>query len=93
MTAGSPEMGVVTDDWDEDMKRPTLGMRVSDMTWWLAVGTATAATLMVVISIGLASFIDRINPAAVEALAIAMLVALCLASVYVAARSLSGRSR
>jgi hypothetical protein len=68
------------------------GMRIGDGKWWMAVGIATAATLVVVISIGLASFIDRINPAAIEALAIAMLVTLCLASVYVAARFLSRRS-
>lgn len=82
-----------TIDWDENMNRPKPGMRIGDATWWTAVGITTAGTLVVVISIGLASFIDRINPAVVEALAIAMLVALCLASVYVAARFLSGRSQ
>lgn len=67
-------------------------MRIGDPRWWMAVSVTTVGILIIVIGIGFATFIGTINPAAVEVLAIAMLVTLGLVSVYVAARSLSRRS-
>ena len=66
------------------------GPPAGDATWWMAA-VATTGTLIIVIGIGLASFIGTISPVAVEILAIGMLLALGLVSLYVVTRSLSNR--
>lgn len=73
------------------MTTPKLEAHVGDATWWKAVALATVTIMLIVICIGLSSFISMVNPVAVEALALMMLIALGVVSVYVTARGLRGR--
>ena len=74
---------------DDAVRTPKGGVRSIHGRWWMAVALVTIGILTIVIAIGLASFIVTVNPLAVELLALAMLVALGLVSVYVVSRSLS----
>ncbi|HZU11521.1 MAG TPA: hypothetical protein VFB58_01675 [Chloroflexota bacterium] len=67
------------------------GKRSVAWQWIYLALPVTACVLVVVVGIGLASFIRVIDPLFVEVLAIGMLIALGLASAYAVSRGLSAR--